>query len=139
MAALKETQMTTELTYLALVTTFTGLLWIPYILNRLAVGPGVLHEVGYPDEATVLSPWAERLKRAHANAVENLVVFAPLVLLAHAADAHTPATALAVMIYLAARVAHAVAYTFAIPWVRTIAFTVGWGCQMVFAWALIAR
>ena len=131
--------MTTELTYLALVTTLTGLLWIPYILNRLAVGKGVLHEVGYPDEATRLSPWADRLKRAHNNAVENLVVFAPLVLVAHVLDAHTPATALAAMIYLAARAAHAGAYTFAIPWVRTIAFAVGWGCQMVFAWALIAR
>jgi uncharacterized MAPEG superfamily protein len=130
--------MTTELTCLALVTTLTGLLWIPYILNRLAVGKGLLHEIGFPDEPTRMSPWAERLKRAHENAVENLVVFAPLVLAAHAVNAHTPGTALAAMIYLAARVAHAVAYTFAIPWVRTIAFSVGWGCQMVFAWALLA-
>lgn len=131
--------MTTELTYLAIVTTFTGLLWIPYILNRIAVGKGVLHEVGYPDEETRLSPWAARLKRAHENAVENLVVFAPLVLIVHAMGARTPATGLAAMVYLAARVAHAASYTFAIPWVRTIAFAVGWGCQMVFAWALFAR
>jgi uncharacterized MAPEG superfamily protein len=131
--------MTTELTYLAWVTTFTALLWIPYILNRITVGKGVLHEVGYPDEATVLSPWAERLKRAHVNAVENLVVFAPLVLIANGAGVRTSATALAALIYLCARVAHAVSYVFAIPWVRTIAFTVGWGCQMVFAWALVSR
>src|SRR5262245_23508184 len=130
--------MTTELTYLCLVTTFTGLLWIPYILNRLSVGKGVLHEIGYPDEPTILSPWAARLKRAHENAVENLVVFAPLVVIAHAVGARTSGTALAAMIYLAARLAHAGAYTFAIPWVRTIAFAVGWGCQMVFAWALLA-
>jgi len=131
--------MTTELTYLALVTTFTGLLWIPYILNRITVGKGVLHEVGYPDEETRLSPWAARLKRAHSNAVENLVVFAPLVVIAHATNARTPATALAAMAYLAARVVHAGSYAFAIPWVRTIAFAVGWVCQMVFAWTLLAR
>jgi uncharacterized MAPEG superfamily protein len=131
--------MTTELTYLALVTTFTGLLWVPYILNRLAVGKGVLHEVGYPDEPTRLSPWADRLKRAHTNAVENLVVFAPLVLATNAASVHTEGTALAAAIYLGARIAHAVSYTLAIPWVRTVAFSVGWGCQMVFAWALLAR
>lgn len=131
--------MTTELTYLALVTTFTGLLWVPYILNRIAVGKGVLHEVGYPDEATGMSPWAERLKRAHANAVENLVVFAPLVFIAHAAGVRTETTAFAAMIYLGARVLHAGSYAMAIPWVRTIAFSAGWACQMVFGWALIAR
>jgi uncharacterized MAPEG superfamily protein len=112
---------------------------MPYILNRLAVGKGVLHEVGYPDEATRMSPWAERLKRAHSNAVENLVVFAPLVLVAHAAGLSTSATSLAAVIYLWARVAHAGSYVFAIPWVRTIGFSVGWACQMVFAWALFAR
>ena len=131
--------MTTELNYLVLVTTFTGLLWMPYILNRLAVGKGVLHEIGYPDEPTRLSPWADRLKRAHGNAVENLVVFAALVLAAHAVGIRTEATGLAAAIYLGARVAHAGAYTFAIPWVRTIAFTVGWGCQMAFAWSLLVR
>jgi uncharacterized MAPEG superfamily protein len=132
-------QMTSELTYLTLVTTFTALLWIPYILNRITIGKGVVHEVGYPDTPTVLSPWAERLKRAHANAVENLVVFAPLVLVANAAGVRTSATALAALVYLCARVAHAVAYVFAIPWVRTIAFSVAWGCSMVFAWVLIAH
>lgn len=131
--------MTTELTYLALATTFTGLLWMPYILNRVAVGKGVIHEIGYPDEPTRLSPWAARLKRAHENAVENLVVFAPLVLVAHAFGVSTHATVLAAVIYLWARIAHAGSYTFAIPWVRTIAFAVGWGCQMVFAWAILAR
>ena len=131
--------MTIELTYLACVTAFTAMLWIPYILNRIAVGKGVFHEIGYPDEPTKLSPWADRLKRAHANAVENLVVFAVLVLLANAAGARTSATAIAALIYLCARVAHAGAYTFAIPWVRTLAFSVGWGCQMVFVWALVAR
>src|SRR5262245_57602631 len=111
--------MTTELTYLALVTTFSGLLWMPYILNRVTVGKGVLHEIGYPDEPTRLSPWAARLKRAHENSTENLVLFAPLVLVAHAVGARTEATATAAAIYLYARLAHAGSYTFAVPWVRT--------------------
>src|SRR6187397_2889665 len=131
--------MTTELTYLALVTALTGVLWVPYILNRLMVGKGLLHAIGYPDEPTNMSPWAERLKRAHVNAVENLVVFAPLVLVAHAAGAFNAVTATASVVYLWARVAHAAAYTFAIPWVRTIAFSVGWACQMALAWAILAH
>lgn len=129
--------MTTELLNLTWVATFTALLWVAYIINRLAVGKGVLHEVGYPDEPTRMSPWAERLMRAHANAVENLVVFATLVLIAHVAGARSEATSLAATIYLWTRVAHAVSYTFAIPWVRTISFTVGWGCQMAFAWTIL--
>lgn len=131
--------MTTELTYLAYVTAFTAVLWVPYILNRLLVGKGLLHEVGYPDQPTRLSPWADRLKRAHANAVENLVVFASLVLIANAAGVRTSATALAALVYLCARVVHAASYVFAVPWVRTLAFSGGWACQMVFAYALLAR
>ena len=88
---------------------------------------------------TQLSPWADRLRRAHANAVENLVVFAALVLAAHVAGVHTGGTALAAAIYLWARVAHALSYALAIPWVRTLSFSVAWGCQVVFAWALLAR
>ena len=95
--------MTIELTCLTLVTTFTAVLWVPYILNRLTVGKGLLHEVGYPDEPTKLSPWADRLKRAHTNAVENLVVFAPLVLAASVAGVHTPTTALAAEVYVMGR------------------------------------
>lgn len=125
-----------ELKNLAWVSAFTALLWVPYVINRVAVGRGVRHEVGYPDAPTKLSPWADRLKRAHENAVQNLVVFAALVLAAHAAGVHTAATATATTIYLGARVVHAVAYTFAVPWVRTFAFVVGWGCQMTIAWAI---
>src|SRR5262245_65815287 len=105
--------MTPELSNLTCTSAFTGILWVPYILNRLAVGKGVLHEVGYPDEPTKLSPWAERLKRAHYNAVENLVVFAPLALGAHALGAHGGITVLAQQAYLSARVAHAVSYLLA--------------------------
>ena len=69
--------MKTELLYLALVTAFTGLMWVPYVLDRIAVG-GLMEAVGYPANPKPQSPWAQRLKKAHANAVENLVVFAAL-------------------------------------------------------------
>jgi uncharacterized MAPEG superfamily protein len=130
--------MTPELSNLTWTSALTGLLWVPYILNRLAVGKGVLHEVGYPDEPTKLSPWADRVKRAHLNAVENLVVFAGLTLTAHAVGVHTSSTVIATQVYLWARVAHAVSYGLAIPWVRTVSFSVGWGCQMVLAWAILS-
>ena len=130
--------MKTELLYLALVTAFTGLLWIPYILDRVLVW-GLMDAVGYPENPKPQSPWAQRMKKAHANAVENLAVFAALVLLANAAGVSSPSIATAAIVYFWARVVHAASYTFAIPWVRTVAFTVGFFAQATVAWQLLVR
>ena len=128
--------MTVELTWLVYVSVFTVLLWVPYILNLIAVR-GLVDAVGYPANPQPLAPWAQRLKAAHYNAVENLVVFAPLVLVAHVAGANGPATATCAMVYFWARVAHAAAYTFAVPWVRTLAFAVGVGATLCIAAQLL--
>ena len=130
--------MKTELWYLALVIAFTALMWIPYVMNRSTVW-GLADTVGYPANPKPLSPWAERLKRAHANAVENLVVFAPLVLIAQDLNITGGAIATAAMAYFWARVLHAIAYTAAWPWVRTLAFTVGWLATATVAWQILAR
>ncbi len=130
--------MKTELLYLTLVTALTGVLWIPYILDRIAAW-GLVPAVGYPTNPPPQSPWAERLKKAHANAVENLVVFAALVLAAQAVNVSNGATAGAAIVYFWARVVHPIAYTFAIPWVRTLAFAVGFFAQATIAWQILAR
>jgi uncharacterized MAPEG superfamily protein len=129
--------MNAELTYLAMVAVLTGLLWVPYILNEIMVR-GVVDAVGYPENPKPLAKWAQRLKAAHYNAVENLAVFAALVLVAQAAGIHSAAIAGAAQVYFWARVVHAAAYTYAVPWVRTIAFVVGFGCQMCIAWHILA-
>ena len=130
--------MKTELLYLALITVFTGLLWVPYILDRIAVR-GLLDAVGYPENPKPQSPWAQRLMKAHTNAVENLVVFAALILLAHAVGIASVAIATAAIVYFWARVVHALSYTFGVPWVRTLAFAVGFFAQAVVAWQLLVR
>ena len=127
-----------ELWYLVCVTVFTGLLWVPYILDRVLVR-GLIDAVGYPDNPKPQSVWAVRLMRAHANAVENLVVFAALVLAAHALGVSNSAIATAAMVYFWARLVHAVVYTFGIPWLRTLSFTVGFLCQAVIAWQILMR
>jgi uncharacterized MAPEG superfamily protein len=129
--------MTAELKYLALVAAFTAVMWIPYILNMTMVR-GLLDAVGYPENPKPMAAWATRMKAAHYNAVENLVVFAALVLVAHVAGVKSEATALAASIYFWARVVHFLSYTFAIPFVRTLAFAVGFGCQITFACKLLA-
>lgn len=128
--------MSAELTYLVLVATFTGLMWLPYILNTIAVR-GLGDAVGYPDNPAPLAPWAQKLKAAHYNAIENLAVFAALVLAAHVAGVSNEATVLACTVYFWARVVHYLAYGLAIPWVRTLAFATGFACQMALAWQLL--
>jgi uncharacterized MAPEG superfamily protein len=129
--------MSPELKYLALVTVFTGLLWVPYVLDTILVR-GVMDAVGYPDNPKPLHAWAQRLKKAHYNAVENLVVFAALVLIANAMGLHLIAIVSSAMVYFWARVVHAVCYTFGIPLLRTLAFVTGFGCQMCIAWHILS-
>ena len=129
--------MTLELKYLVLVTALTAILWVPYILNRIAVW-GLADAVGYPANPKPVARWAERLQAAHNNAVENLVVFAVLVLVADAIGISNETTVLACVAYFWARLVHAVAYTFGIPWVRTLAFAAGFLCQALLAWQLLA-
>jgi uncharacterized MAPEG superfamily protein len=88
---------------------------------------------GYPSDA----PRVDRARRAHMNAIENLAVFAPLVLVAAIIEASTKATVLSAQIYVAARLAHHVIYTAGIPVVRTLAFLIGACATLVIAIALL--
>ncbi len=128
--------MTSELMSLVWVTALTAILWIPYTLNTIAVR-GLMDAVGYPADPKPLAGWAQKMKAAHANAVENLVVFAALVLIANAAGVSNETTVLACTVYLWSRVVHLLAFTFAIPWVRTLSFVAGFACQVAIILQLI--
>ncbi len=130
--------MKTELLYLTCVAVLTGLLWVPYVLDRFGVW-GITDTVGYPENPKPQSPWAQRLKKAHANAVENLVVFAVLVLAANAAGISGGVVATAAIVYFWARLAHVIAYALALPWVRTLAFSVGFFAQAAIAWQILSH
>ena len=124
--------MKTELVYLAWSAMLTGVLWLPYATNRVQVW-GLKATVGYPKNPKPLAPWAERLKKAHYNSVENLVVFAALVLAAHALNKLDAATSASAAVYFWSRLAYAAVYAAALPWLRTIAFTVAWlACVCIF-------
>ena len=102
---------TTELSYLTWTTIITALMWMPYVLNLIAVR-GLVAAVSYPVDPKPLAPWAARMKQAHANAIENLVVFATLVLVAHIAGVNNEVTAIACAVYFWARVVHFVVLGF---------------------------
>src|SRR5438270_253000 len=102
--------MTPELFWLTLTVILTGLLWVPYILDRIMVR-GLFGAMANPSRNhKPHSEWANRLMFAHDNAVENLVVFAPLVLILAQLDYSSKATVYASAVYFWARLAHLIVY-----------------------------
>jgi uncharacterized MAPEG superfamily protein len=128
--------MTRELFWLTLTVILTGLLWIPYIINRSQVRglTGAMANPSRNDKPH--AAWATRLMFAHDNAIENLVIFAPLVLILNAMDYSTKSTAIACAVYFWARLAHIIVYTLGLPVFRTLAFTVAFLAQAVLALAI---
>jgi uncharacterized MAPEG superfamily protein len=128
--------MTTDLTMLAWAAGFTAILWIPYIVARIQTY-GSARTLAYTAEREPLPVWAERAKKAHYNAVENLAPFAALVLVAHAAGVANSTTAMASVVYFWARVAHYVLYITGMPYVRTLTFTIGWIAMAVIFYVVV--
>ncbi len=119
-----------EITYTAFSAALTGLMWIPIITNRLRE-MGAWKALKNPEpDVRPAADWAYRLANAHRNAIENLVVFAPLAFAVHMLGLSGPVTALACALYFWSRVAHAVIYAFGVPLLRTIAFLIGFGAQV---------
>lgn len=125
-----------ELYWLTLTVLMTGLMWVPYILNRL-MERGFLTALRDPHgETSTRIPWADRMMRAHQNAVENLAIFAPLVLTLQVAGITSSVTVTACVVYFFARLTHYVVFTLGVPVVRVLAFATGVVAQVTLALAL---
>jgi uncharacterized MAPEG superfamily protein len=68
--------------------------------------------------------WAGRARRAATNMIENLVLFVPLVLVAHLAGRSNATTVLGAQIFFFARLAYAFVYPIGIPYLRTLVWVV---------------
>jgi uncharacterized MAPEG superfamily protein len=131
--------MSKELLWLMLTVILTGLMWVPYILDRAMVR-GLMGAMANPSRNDKpQSPWAQRLYFAHTNAVENLVIFATLVLILNAMQHSTQSTVIACAVYFWARLAHAIIYAMGVPVLRTLAFTVGFLAQLVLVIAIFGK
>ena len=131
--------MSRELMWLTLTVILTGLLWIPYIIDRAMVR-GLMGSMANPSRKDKpQSPWAMRLYFAHTNAVENLMIFAPLVLILEAIGHSTESTAIACAVYFWARLTHAVVYTIGVTVLRTLAFSVGFLAQAALVLAVFGK
>jgi uncharacterized MAPEG superfamily protein len=128
--------MSKELYWLTLTVAMTGLLWVPYILDRIMVRGAMGATANPSPNDKPQSAWAQRMNAAHANTVENLVVFAPLVLIAQTLNIHTASTAFACALFFWCRLIYVAVYTAGIPVLRTLAFTGGFVGQVILALAI---
>jgi len=129
--------MSVEIYWLCLTVLMTGLFWVLYILNRF-YEIGILPAVMNPNtDERPKALWAQRMMDAHMNAVENLVVFAPLALVIHILALGTGLTAIAVKVYFFVRLAHFIVYSLGIPAMRTVMFLAGFACQVILALTIL--
>lgn len=85
---------------------------------------GLATVVGNREKLPEVTGWAGRAQRAHRNMLENLVLFAPLVIVAVLANRTNETTALGAQLFFWARLVYAFVYVIGIPWVRTAVWAV---------------
>lgn len=121
-----------ELTLLAWAVVLT-------VVQAVIAVQGAMMQVGLPTLAgnregmPEIKGWGGRAARAHRNMLENLVLFAALVLVAVAAGRTNATTLLGAQIFLGARVVYSLVYLIGIPWLRTGVWAVSVvGLAMIF-------
>ena len=82
-----------------------------------------------------LPDWAVRLQRSHRNLIENLPSFVGVVLIAHLISANDAVTSICAWLFVAARIAFAIVYTFGIThWaLRTLLYYLSLGTMVAIA------
>jgi uncharacterized MAPEG superfamily protein len=95
---------------------------------------GLMRLVGNREGMPEITGWGGRAARAHRNMLENLVLFASLVLVAVLMGKTNDMTLLGAQIFFWARLAYAVIFVAGIIWVRTAAWLVSMaGLIVIFA------
>ena len=113
----------------------TLLIWsvaLTFVQMLVAVSGATL-EFGLPDLAgnredlPPATSWAGRAQRGHRNMLENLVLFAVLVLVTEITNKNNAMTGFGAELFFAARVIYAIIYVIGVPWLRTGV----WGISMI--------
>ena len=100
-----------------------GLLHIALQAVSAAAQNGVGYQLSARDENRVAAGLAGRLKRALANFMETFPLFAVAVLIGAVTETATETTALGAQIYVISRAAFIPLYAFAVPLLRSAAWT----------------
>ena len=95
---------------------------------------GLPKAAGNREDVGELTGWLGRARRAHRNMLENLLLFAVLILVAHAAGKLNDMTEIGAHLFFWARLAYSVIYVAGVPWVRTLLWVVSVvGMVIIFA------
>ena len=128
-----------EIYWLTLTVSMSAILWLPYIINRL-YEEGIAKALWNPEpDAGPKAQWAVRMMAAHENAVENLVIFIPLVLIIQILGINNESTAFGCALYFFARLAHYLVFSFGIPILRVVIYFVGFYAQVLLAVAIFNK
>lgn len=99
---------------------------------------GLLKPENYADPTPRPLPlWGKRADRVFMNAVESFAPFAALVIVAHLTGKLNDMTAFWAMSFFWLRIAHAVVYWLGLPYIRTLAFTLGFVCVAGLFWEVV--
>ncbi len=123
--------MTVELTMLLYSVVLTFVL-ISFHATVAILHFGAVPLAGSRDNLDEPSVFVARALRLSKNMQENMVLFVPLVLAAHAAGISNDTTVMGAQLFVAARVVHAVIYLAGWPYIRPVAYFTGvYGCAMI--------
>jgi uncharacterized MAPEG superfamily protein len=116
--------MNTELTMLTYAVALLILLvFIQANAGVLAHGSKTM--AGSRDDMPPLKTFPARAKRTVDNHVEGLAMFAPLALIAASAHVTNQWTVLGAELFFYSRLAHAALYLAGVPWIRPVAWLIG--------------
>ena len=109
------------------------------LVQAVVAAQGAMMQVGLAalagnrDGMPEVKGWGGRAARAHRNMLENLVLFAALVVVAVVAGKTNSTTLMGAQIFLVARIVYALVYIAGVPWLRTAVWAVSVvGLAMIF-------
>jgi len=98
---------------------------------------GVSRYVGSRDDLPALPAIGQRAERAHNNLRENMIPFVALAVLTIALGDVSGTAILGAQLFVLARIIYLVCYLFAIPWLRSIVWSVGFIGLVLMAWPML--
>jgi len=85
---------------------------------------GLLKFVGNREDMPPLTGWVGRAQRAHYNMLENLVLFAALILVTEVTNRNNALTGMGAQLFFFARFVYAIVFIAGVPWLRTAVWAV---------------
>ena len=133
------THLSSEMFWLTWSVVLTIAMVIPYAVYRSNKLGGLVQvfKTPLPGDTPFDDAWAHRAYRAHMNAFEGLILFAPLAIAIQISGTGNEITAIAAATYFWARLVYAPLYYFHVPYLKTTVWSVGLGATLVLAYQLL--